>query len=434
MRKIYLTLLMLAGFGMAFGQTNFIPLPSGKTLANQISTQKMNKIKTSVQKFRKAREINNKTMKSRWYSFAFAIDDVLGNPASAAANYLWPDTTVLVHYSSGYSGPWIHALGECLNPTSSYFSSTTELNINKYMPYTIDSVGFYCIYSRDSSLASAVDTLQFQFLIDGDGDYYWEQGQSPWVMTDYGTDTLWFKGIKHDPLSFMTTDPNYQTVKLPLTAAMENDTLANGINYFKAPVGIQVGAGKTFVVAVQFIPGFSWNANTDTITDVNRMRFISYEENGDGGGSGTLPSYTKRDWNASYINFDHWMYNPNSSLYAPSYAFVAAYAYEHHWIEFKLSADETGIAKSVDNTLSVSQNQPNPFNGTTTINYTLASKQNVSLSVYNVAGAKVMDINEGVKSAGAHSIQLNASNLNAGVYYYTLTAGDSRITKKMIVY
>ena len=105
----------------------------------------------------------------------------------------------------------------------------TDLKINKYMPYTIDSIGFYCVYYRGDSTPTAVDTLQFQVLVDGDGNYYWEQGGNPWVMTDYGTDTLWFKGIKHDALINYTTDPMYMTYKLPLTAAMAVDTLSNGI-------------------------------------------------------------------------------------------------------------------------------------------------------------------------------------------------------------
>ena len=434
MRKLYFTLAMLIGFGWAVAQNNQIPV--AKTESNQISKTDMAKINASVKKFVKNRDNSSKAVKSRWYSFAFALDDQLGNIATASANNMWPDTTILVHYSSGYSGPWIHALGEAINPTSSYFdpADPNDLKINAYMPYTIDSIGFYCIYYRGDSTASAVDTLQFQVLIDGDGNYYWEQGSNPWVMSDYGTDTLWFKGIKHDALVNHTTNPMYMNYKLPLTAAMADDTLSNGINYFKIPVGLQIPAGKTFVTAVQFIPGFTWTANVDTISNVNHMRFISYEENGDGGGSGTLPSYTKFDWNTSYILPASWMANSNSSVYAPSYAYTAPFAYEHHWIEFKLTADQTGFATTKINNLSVGQNQPNPFNGTTTINYSLSTKENVNLVVYNVAGAKVMEISEGVKAAGNHSIQLNGGQLNAGVYYYTVTAGVNSITKKMIVY
>ena len=142
----------------------------------------------------------------------------------------------------------------------------------------------------------------------------------------------------------------------------------------------------------------------------------------------------KFDWNTSYILPAGWMSNPTSSVYAPSYAYTAPFGYEHHWIEFLLTADETGFANTKVNNLSVSQNQPNPFNGTTTINYTLNTKENVSLVVYNVAGAKVMELSEGVKVAGTHTIQLNAGQLNAGVYYYTVNAGDNSLTKKMIVY
>ena len=77
---------------------------------------------------------------------------------------------------------------------------------------------------------------------------------------------------------------------------------------------------------------------------------------------------------------------------------------------------------------------PNPFSGNSTINYSLTEKSDVSFEVFDVTGSKVMELNEGVKTAGNHSIQINASNLNAGVYYYSVIAGDKRITKKMIVY
>ncbi|RUA24630.1 MAG: peptidase S8, partial [Bacteroidetes bacterium] len=33
-----------------------------------------------------------------------------------------------------------------------------------------------------------------------------------------------------------------------------------------------------------------------------------------------------------------------------------------------------------------------------------------------------------------HKVEINASDLQAGVYYYTLTADGYTVTKKMIVY
>ena len=210
--------------------------------------------------------------------------------------------------------------------------------------------------------------------------------------------------------------------------------LAMVVNYFKVPIIKQIAAGQTFVATVRFAPGFSWTANSDTISSVNHLRFLSYEENGEAGGAGTLPSYTKFDWNCSYILHSTWMYNPTSTVYAPSYAFTAPFSYEHHWIEFLLTANEIGIANAKSNNLSVNQNQPNPFSNNTTITYTLDQRADVNLTVYNVAGAKVLEMNEGSKNAGSHQILLSADNLNSGVYYYTVSAGANQITKKMIVY
>ena len=45
-----------------------------------------------------------------------------------------------------------------------------------------------------------------------------------------------------------------------------------------------------------------------------------------------------------------------------------------------------------------------------------------------------MTIAEGLQTVGNHQITIDASNLPAGVYYYTFTADKNSATKKMIVY
>jgi len=70
--------------------------------------------------------------------------------------------------------------------------------------------------------------------------------------------------------------------------------------------------------------------------------------------------------------------------------------------------------------LILQQNMPNPFNSMTTIQYALPTPGNVSLDVYNVAGQKVMVIEEGFKGIGYHSILLDAGDLASGVYLYRL--------------
>jgi len=36
-------------------------------------------------------------------------------------------------------------------------------------------------------------------------------------------------------------------------------------------------------------------------------------------------------------------------------------------------------------------------------------------------------------SGGIHSVQFNGDNLNSGIYFYTLTTGDKKVTRKMLL-
>jgi hypothetical protein len=63
---------------------------------------------------------------------------------------------------------------------------------------------------------------------------------------------------------------------------------------------------------------------------------------------------------------------------------------------------------------------PNPFNPTTTIEYTILRSARVILQVYNVTGQKVATLAEGMISAGQHSVVWDAHGMPSGVYFYTL--------------
>jgi hypothetical protein len=84
--------------------------------------------------------------------------------------------------------------------------------------------------------------------------------------------------------------------------------------------------------------------------------------------------------------------------------------------------------------ISISQNYPNPFTSITTINYTLIKSANVSLTVKDIAGREILSENYGNMNPGQHSINLSASGLSPGVYFYSITCSGYTITKKMILY
>ncbi|NTW26306.1 MAG: T9SS type A sorting domain-containing protein, partial [Lentimicrobium sp.] len=82
---------------------------------------------------------------------------------------------------------------------------------------------------------------------------------------------------------------------------------------------------------------------------------------------------------------------------------------------------------------SVSQNYPNPFSQTSTIEVNLRNAGDLSLKVSNLLGQEVMTINKGMVPAGSYSFVIDGKDLKNGVYFYTVRTNNTEVTNKMIV-
>ena len=82
-------------------------------------------------------------------------------------------------------------------------------------------------------------------------------------------------------------------------------------------------------------------------------------------------------------------------------------------------------------TFSLDQNFPNPFNPSTQIRFSVPSKGMVTLKVSDILGREVAVLMHEVLETGSYVTKFNAKNLTSGTYFYTLTAGDYRMTQKM---
>ncbi|MFC2131249.1 T9SS type A sorting domain-containing protein [Bacteroidota bacterium] len=77
---------------------------------------------------------------------------------------------------------------------------------------------------------------------------------------------------------------------------------------------------------------------------------------------------------------------------------------------------------------------PNPFTGKTNITWVIDKSSRVSLVITNLMGIEVAKIYEDVFiDSGEHSIEFNANELPAGVYFCTLRAGGYTESVKMVV-
>lgn len=96
----------------------------------------------------------------------------------------------------------------------------------------------------------------------------------------------------------------------------------------------------------------------------------------------------------------------------------------------------TEVNSSVDllpNTFALFQNYPNPFNPNTRIQYSINSREFVSLKVYDVLGDEIAALVNEEKSAGTYEVEFKGSQLSSGMYFYNLTSGSFSETKKMIL-
>jgi hypothetical protein len=81
---------------------------------------------------------------------------------------------------------------------------------------------------------------------------------------------------------------------------------------------------------------------------------------------------------------------------------------------------------------------PNPFNPITSLRYDLPEDGLVNITIYDMMGRIVKPLVNSSQTAGYKSVQWNATNdrnesVSAGLYLYTIQAGEFRQTKKMVL-
>ena len=105
--------------------------------------------------------------------------------------------------------------------------------------------------------------------------------------------------------------------------------------------------------------------------------------------------------------------------------------------------DEGATTLSIGNTNlpqtnTLHQNYPNPFNPITSLRYDLPEDGLVNITIYDMIGRIVKTLVNSSQTAGYKSIQWNATNdrnepVSAGLYLYTIQAGEFRKTRKMVL-
>jgi predicted phosphodiesterase len=220
---------------------------------------------------------------------------------------------------------------------------------------------------------------------------------------------------------------DFTPTSLKMSVYNNVNSFIDSLTLLKAPLPVEI---TTFSGVIE---NNSVKLNWQTATELNNFRFDIQRK------------INKQDWeNIGSVPGAGNSSSPKKYFYLDkSFLLSGKYSYRLKQVDldghFIYSRVITMDASITPQNYSLGQNYPNPFNPSTTINYTLASDSHVKLTLYDALGKIVRELVDQVQPGGTLSINVNATDLPSGIYFYTLHArsiendDDFISTNKMIL-
>ena len=198
-----------------------------------------------------------------------------------------------------------------------------------------------------------------------------------------------------------------------------------------------MGDSLQLVYDPAYLGGTNW---IDNMVATDDATVFLTDPNNDGGAVGVRKEGA--GFKAAYISVDPYCLN-----YATMADSTVQYSNTDHimnilsplldWFEAEnLGVDQINAVTPEE--FKLSQNYPNPFNPTTNIEFSVPKISDVSITVYNMLGQKVVDLTSTKYQPGSYRVIWDGRdafgvNVSTGVYIYQMTAGNVVKTNKMIL-
>ena len=170
--------------------------------------------------------------------------------------------------------------------------------------------------------------------------------------------------------------------------------------------------------------GATWSVAEDLVPSAAQGGDGEYQE-------GVWPSIAKSNDNNVHVVYQRdpcpeYFVN-NTSVYGPQNTSTNDIIY----VSWANPVGVSEIAKA--NSFTMSQNYPNPVNGTTRFELNLNANSDVTVELYNVLGKLVKTETLNNLNAGSNVITLDLAGFNAGLYTYSVTVGAEKLTRTLMV-
>ena len=184
-----------------------------------------------------------------------------------------------------------------------------------------------------------------------------------------------------------------------------------------------------------------WNDNTNNILGLETQLLEDYEASEEGQFTFLHDLITLVEENDYGLGICYWAPDwISTNQFGSPWENQALFDFDGELLDAISVFDNSSVAiKRIDNfSLNNIYNYPNPFNPITTLRYDLPEDAFVRITLYDMLGKVVSNLLNTNQSSGNKSVQWNATNnqgqpVSAGLYLYTIEAGDFRQTKKMIL-
>ncbi|PCJ67136.1 MAG: hypothetical protein COA58_02120 [Bacteroidetes bacterium] len=364
-------------------------------------------------------------------------------------NFLFQDTSVKFIDTSGKS-----TFNSLMSVGAAFTGNDPNLEliddntlITRYKEYNVDSVHFPYLYVRyvdsieiDENNIEVIDTLIVQFFKfdQMEQNRFTPDGESPeiymkpsnWTQSLLGANKVAYeikiplnaKDSTHRP-SNQEWSLRDRFVRLPLNFKMDSDYSTTQLE-FKNVFGFSI----SFKTMVPYEFGDTMEAqNGADIT--NKMNYFGYS------------SFTNNSIHVpqnDYINNSWWV--PGNIGYGDTingwFNSIPGNAYDGDryfnyglLVRYLIGIEELNKSVTVDL-------YPNPISNVQTLiaDFHLSNASYVTMEIYDLLGNKVKNVVDGYYTGGEHSINLNISDLQSGIYLYSIKAGNTTSVQRLSVY
>ncbi|MBN1293533.1 MAG: T9SS type A sorting domain-containing protein [Candidatus Latescibacteria bacterium] len=308
---------------------------------------------------------------------------------------------------------------------------------------------------------AAIDTLKALDV----SDFIWDENGVMWVASYYGLleykypnvdfivhpqeiyDRKIFYNMNYDPEGILYMQTNYGSI-VSYYEDREDVWMSHESNsIYSTDIAID-DAGTIWCSRQNFLSEWDIYKGWVDRAELNYGRMVEIDETGRIWASGLGTT--------GYLEDDEWHLIPELAQTASDkLAFDGVGRYTLNAFNLDTDSDPverkqfTGIYEYVPDTVNIesstkpepfitAMNYPNPFNPSTTINFTLPSEDYVTVAVYNVNGQKVSTLLSEKMQAGNNNVtwdSLTDSGVRSasGIYFYRIEAGNYIKSGKMLL-